>query len=678
EVPDTWTKYSYTIPAEAKYVAINGVSNNSFILFIDDIAIGIGPVPVSAPAKLSANASAVAQPLSATLEKVAAKQSEKTRVKWERTAAKNRLASPLKESLRLQSLAPGDKSVIRWDNGVFEDAIGTASGGNIEVAAKFEPSDLREYKNASIKAVEIAIKNIGANMVLKIWQGKTVVYTQPITVSLPAENFNTIELTQPVPIDITKDLLVSYAFTQASGSKNFVPGCDAGPAVAGKGDLIAIDGGPFESLLNASGGNLNVNWNISITLVGGVSPIAYNIYRDGELIAKNVKNREYEDTKPPQADTVYYKVTAVYDEDPFFESTLSDSAGVYSKGYITIGVRDTVKVEANENPPFISFIKDGLQPGNEADDILKLVKFTTLATTLSPAGTYQVAPLFDGLASGTYTDKYVFVAAPGVLTVTAFPMEITQQPAGTVVCIGGNHTFKVAATGLNVKYQWQQQVNGVWTNTGPEIITSGTATSSSHEVRAITVADAGNYRVLVTSRSDKRLSGEAVLRVGLPATELIVYPWNDVPAVNNNPLYNGGYSFVEFLWFRDGAAIHDGNNPYLYVPEGTAATYAVHLTTDKGLPLAVCPFTPHVSAASSLVVYPNPITQGASLTLQSADLPKGSVANIYSSNGTLVKGNLSLSGVQNTIDIGGLAHGLYVLQVSQPDGSQQTVNIVVN
>ncbi|MDR2358506.1 MAG: choice-of-anchor J domain-containing protein, partial [Prevotellaceae bacterium] len=39
EVPDTWTKYSYTIPAEAKYVAINGVSNNSFILFIDDIAI---------------------------------------------------------------------------------------------------------------------------------------------------------------------------------------------------------------------------------------------------------------------------------------------------------------------------------------------------------------------------------------------------------------------------------------------------------------------------------------------------------------------------------------------------------------------------------------------------------------------------------------------------------------
>jgi PKD repeat protein len=679
EVPGEWTKYSYTIPAEARYVAINTAPIMTFTeLLVDDIAIGIGPEPVLESATLRTNAGTTAQPVSATPEKVAAKQSAKAPVKWERTAAKNRLASPLKGSLHPQSLAPGDELVIRWDDGVFNDAIGTASGGNIEVAAKFEPADLKDYKNASIKAVEIAIKNIGANMSLKIWQGETVVHTQPITVNLPAENFNTIELTQPVPIDITKDLLVGYSFTQAPGGGNFVPGCDAGPAVAGKGDLIAMDGGPFESLLNASGGSLNVNWNISVTLVGGVSSIAYNIYRDGDLIAENVKNREYEDTKPPQADTVYYEVTAVYDEDPFFESTRSNSFGVYSKGYITVGVRDTTKVEANENPPFTSFIKDGLQPGNDADDILKSVKFTTLATSLSPAGTYQVVPLFDDLASRTYTDRYVFVAAPGVLTVTVFPTKITQQPAGTVVCTGGNHTFEVAATGLNVKYQWQHQVNGAWTNIGSEIITSGTATSSSHEVREITVADAGNYRVLVNGRSDKQLSDETALRVGLPDAELIVYPWNDVPAVNNNPLYNGGYSFVEFLWFRDGTAINGGNKPYLYVSEGTGATYAVHLTTDKGLPLAVCPFTPQVSVASSLVVYPNPITQGASLTLQSADLPEGSVANIYSSTGTLVKGNLSLSGVQNTIDIGGLTHGLYVLQVSQPDGSKQTINIVVN
>jgi PKD repeat protein len=676
EVPEEWTRYSYTIPAKARYVAINSVSTiGNAELLLDDIAIGFGTVPEPAKAALSANAGTAASPTAATPEKAAAPQN----TQWKRIAVKSRLTSPMKEPLRLQSLTPGDSAVIRWDNGRFEDAIGTSKGGNMEVAAKFEPADLKEYKNASIKSVEIAIRNIGADMVLKIRQGGTVVYSQPIKVSLPAENFNTIELTQPVPIDITKDLMVGYAFTQAPGGNSFVPGCDGGPAIVGKSDLIAVDGGAFESLFNASDGGLSINWNIAVTLKGGVSPIAYNVYRDGELIAKNIKNREYEDTKPPQAKTVEYKVTAVYDNDPFFESTPSNTAGVYSKARLTIGVKDTVKMEAASNPAFTAYMKDGLLTGDEANaaDILQYVQFTTLATSLSPAGTYMVTPMFSALKGSTYADKYVFVPASGVLTVKTFQTVITQQPAAAVVCQGGDHIFTVAATGLDVKYRWQHQVNGVWTDISPEILTSGTATSSSYAVKSVTVADAGKYRVLVNARSDKQSSAETVLRVGLPAEDLIIYLWDDVPAVNNNPLYNGGYSFVAFQWFGGDEAL-DKDKPYIHVPKGTTASYTVHLTTDNGLPLAVCPFVPQMGAASPLVVYPNPATQGASLTLQSADLPHGSVANIYSATGTLVKSNLPLSGVQNTLDIGGLMQGFYVLQVSQPDGYKQTVNIVIN
>jgi PKD repeat protein len=662
EVPNTWTKYSYKIPAAARYVAINGVSDYwGSTLLIDDIAIGIGTAPVSAQAgKLHphrANAGA------ATNQKV----------KFERLAAEKRLASPLKASLQRQSLPAGDEKVIRWDNGTYEEAVGVPAGGKIEVAAKFEPSDLKDYKNASVKAVEIAIKNIGSDMMLKIWQGETVVHSQPIKVSLPAENFNTIELTKPVAIDITKDLIVSYSFTQAPGY-DYVPGCDAGPAVAGKGDLVSLDGSPFESLSNSG---LDCNWNIAVTLVGGVSQITYNVYRNGTLIAENLPERGYEDAKPPKADTVYYNVTAVYDDDPFFESTLSDTARLYSKAHLTVGVRDTAKTEAENNPPFSAYIKDGLLAGDNPSDILQHIKFATPATSLSAAGTYLISPVFRDLAGSTYADSYVFVAAPGILTVKTFPTNITQQPAGAVVCRGGNHTFAVSATGLNVKYQWQHQVNGAWTNIGEEILTSGTATSNSHPVSAVTVADAGYYRVLVNGRSDKQASNAVALRVGLPHDSLIVYKWADIPTVNNNPLTNGGYSFVEFLWLRDGVAVEGRNKPYIQVPAGSAATYEVYLTTDRDLPLAVCPFVPQVRTAS-LAVYPNPVRQGASLTLQSANLPEGSVVNIYSSTGTLVKGNLPLFGGQNRLDIDGLSHGLYVLQVLQPDGNKQTINIVVN
>jgi Cleaved Adhesin Domain. len=40
-----WERYTYDIPADAKYIAIQNVSVEGFALFIDDIFIGQGPVP---------------------------------------------------------------------------------------------------------------------------------------------------------------------------------------------------------------------------------------------------------------------------------------------------------------------------------------------------------------------------------------------------------------------------------------------------------------------------------------------------------------------------------------------------------------------------------------------------------------------------------------------------------
>lgn len=51
EVPTTWTLMSYKIPKDAKYVTINCVSNDAFMLFIDDIFVGTNNVrPLKAAA----------------------------------------------------------------------------------------------------------------------------------------------------------------------------------------------------------------------------------------------------------------------------------------------------------------------------------------------------------------------------------------------------------------------------------------------------------------------------------------------------------------------------------------------------------------------------------------------------------------------------------------------------
>lgn len=48
EVPDSWTEYSYHVPQEAKYFAINCVSDNAFALFIDDLSFNDLTVPATA------------------------------------------------------------------------------------------------------------------------------------------------------------------------------------------------------------------------------------------------------------------------------------------------------------------------------------------------------------------------------------------------------------------------------------------------------------------------------------------------------------------------------------------------------------------------------------------------------------------------------------------------------
>jgi hypothetical protein len=172
------------------------------------------------------------------------------------------------------------------------------------------------------------------------------VASQAVT-GFTVDEWNVIELTSPVMIDATTDLWFGYTVTHDAGT--FPAGCDDGPAVPNKGDMISLGSGWESMSINYS---LDYNWNIAgwvsefdgeylplipsaqiesgtasdnsisakgsgtgfKTMKGNESKdlLGFNIYRNGSLIGNTIENC-FEDIITTAGNFEYY-VTALYDE----------------------------------------------------------------------------------------------------------------------------------------------------------------------------------------------------------------------------------------------------------------------------------------------------------------------------------------------------------------------------
>ncbi|GHV62276.1 hypothetical protein FACS1894195_4030 [Bacteroidia bacterium] len=156
-------------------------------------------------------------------------------------------------------------------------------------------------------------------------------------------------------------------------------------------------------------------------------------------------------------------------------------------------------------------------------------------------------------------------------------------------------------------------------------------------------------------------------------TDIVGTKFNNVLYVNNNPANNGGYKFTNYQWYKDGHLIGDeqvysaGNSRTDLLDP--AADYSVAVTTVDGKLLHVCPDKVTLESVSSLRAYPNPVAQGAQVTLESPTTD-GRQAHIYNLSGELIGSGQTLGGkVQFTAP---QAAGVYLLTV---DG--KTVKVVV-
>ena len=161
---------------------------------------------------------------------------------------------------------PRDEVWLHWDNGTNNDAIGLTDGGTFYVAAKWDNSDLADYDSATLETIKVFIYSETAEYTLKVWTGTNAsneIMSMPLS-DYEIGTWNEFTPTESIVINSNESLWIGYEVTHSVG--DYAAGCDAGPAVVGKGDKISMDGSSWENL---SGYGLDYNWNIQAMIQTG-------------------------------------------------------------------------------------------------------------------------------------------------------------------------------------------------------------------------------------------------------------------------------------------------------------------------------------------------------------------------------------------------------------------------
>ncbi|MEZ5197079.1 MAG: T9SS type A sorting domain-containing protein [Bacteroidales bacterium] len=151
---------------------------------------------------------------------------------------------------------------IQWDAGVNNgNGIGVTGGGTFRTASHWEPADIAQYNGLSLTKVSFyANGDPDATYTIKVWtgaNGNTEVHSQAVGTFI-VDDWNEVELTSAVPISSAVDFWFGYEVTH--GADMFPAGCDDGPAVQYKGDMISTGNGWVS--MSAEYG-LDYNWNIA-------------------------------------------------------------------------------------------------------------------------------------------------------------------------------------------------------------------------------------------------------------------------------------------------------------------------------------------------------------------------------------------------------------------------------
>ncbi len=256
--------------------------------------------------------------------------------------------------------APPQGTWITWANDVLGNSVGTGGAATFEVAHRWAVADLTQYVGSTISQMKFVPAEANCTYTVKVWTGGsatnagTLVSSQVISNPV-IDNWNLIVLNTPVVIPANQEVWVGFACNTQTG---YPAGCDNGPQIDGKGNMMYINGAWSE--LDAVAPSLTYNWLIQTFVETGAAkavelmPIADNaveyhhldtaaisvmhkditrteralagfkVYRDGVLIStiNDPLTTTYSENDLPNA-TYLYGVSAVYTNGESVPATVS-------------------------------------------------------------------------------------------------------------------------------------------------------------------------------------------------------------------------------------------------------------------------------------------------------------------------------------------------------------------
>jgi hypothetical protein len=136
------------------------------------------------------------------------------------------------------------------------------------MAFRYSPADLQSLDGMYLTRFAANMGQAGVGYQLKIYKGAAgtnLIYSQTLT-NFVAQTWNTFELTTPVEIDADSDLYICLLVTNADNNTLTI-GLDDGPAEAGRGALVSLDGATWTNLLT-----YGINRNFSMRAFVDMAP----------------------------------------------------------------------------------------------------------------------------------------------------------------------------------------------------------------------------------------------------------------------------------------------------------------------------------------------------------------------------------------------------------------------
>jgi len=279
-----------------------------------------------------------------------------------------------------------------------------------------------------------------------------------------------------------------------------------------------------------------------------------------------------------------------------------------------------------------------------------------------PLGTTTVTVTATDVCGNSSTRQFNVIVSDGQLPA------ISVQPTNKTVCTGSNTSFTVTAANA-VNYQWQQYINGTWTN----IAGATTATLSLNGVT--TAMNTNSYRVNVTGTCNAATSSIATLFVNpLPSITLSSSnPGVLLPTQFTNITATVNPTGGTFAWFKNGVALVPAvsGGTLSNLASDDAGTYKAVYTDPNGCVNTSADIVITAEMANSLFVAPNP-NFGQFWVRYYNNTNEQLTLSVFNSNGTRVYQKTvttTLAYTRIDVNLGTNAPGIYLVELRNAAGS---------